>query len=850
MIIKNLRVNHVEHPLGFAMEKVSLSWIVDGQKKEKCTKTTRVCVKQNHRLIYDSGKRADIDNRDYRVELELKPRTRYQWSVEITADNKEQCKAESWFETGKMDEVWQGQWITPVYDDKKEIPVMEKEFFVEKEIDQARIYICGLGLYEVYINGIKAGTEYLAPGYHSYDCHLQVQTIDITANIRRGQNRIRIMLGDGWYKGRIGFDGGYEEVYGDRYYVICEIYAGKKENMKLITATDTSWKWKKSPVIFNNIYDGEIYDAAVKNALEDQNGWEPVRIKEPENCGPLEDRLSLPIVEKERFCPIEVIHTPAKETVLDFGQNLTGWVVIHGCVPNGITIRLTAAEVLQDGCFYHDNLRTAKTEFVYHSDGRNAEIHPHLTFYGFRYMKVEIDGENAEQYEILSENFEAVHLRSDFDETGNIVTGHAGVNRLFQNVMWSQKDNFLDVPTDCPQRDERLGWTGDAQVFSETACMNMYVPAFFRKYLWDMRAEQKLLQGAVPNVVPRLKRGMVSEYGSSPWADAAVIIPWNVYMAYGDKTLLEECYPGMKAWIEYEKNQEAADGEPHLIKGGFHFADWLALDHDGPEPFGATDPLYIASAYYYYCTKLLRQSADILGYREDYKKYKELAEEILKAIRETYFEQSGVCKCKTQTGSALAIVLGLNPDEESKIREGQILNQRIQENDGLLNTGFVGTPLLCKALTITGNYNTAVGLLLNEKMPGWLYEVNMGATTIWERWNSILPDGKVNPEGMNSLNHYSYGSIVAWMYQDLAGISPVEAGYKKVKIVPHVDSRLGFVQCHMDTASGTYRVSWKCEKEEKVVFFVEVPFDGEAEFSYKGTSRMLHSGTYSFEVRL
>ena len=850
MIIKELRVNHVEQPLGFYMEKISLSWVTDAQGKETFAKTTRVCIFQDKNTVYDSGDREDADCRDFPVDLELRPRTQYWWSVEIKDDNGNTAKAESWFETGKMNEPWLGQWITPVFDKEKEIPVLEKTFLAENDFDTARLYICGLGLYEVYINGEKAGAEYLAPGYHAYDLHLQAQTIDVTGHIHKGRNRIRIMLGDGWYKGRIGFDGGYENVYGDQYYGICELYAGTQGNLQLLTATDNSWKWKKSPVVFNNIYDGEIYSSALEEELEKQDGWKPVLVRKPEKCGPLGDRWSLPVVEKERFYPISVIYSPKDETILDFGQNLTGWVIIHGYIPEGITLKLTAAEILQDGCFYHDNLRTARTEFVYHSNGKKMGIRPHFTFFGFRYMKVEVSGENAKQYSVMSENFEAVHLRSDFEETGKIVTGHSGVNQLFQNIMWSQKDNFLDVPTDCPQRDERLGWTGDAQVFSETACMNMYVPAFFRKYLWDMRAEQNVLRGAVPNVVPRLKKGMVSEFASSPWADAGVIIPWNVYMAYGDKTLLEECYPGMKAWIEYEKKQEEYLGGAHLVKNGFHFADWLALDHEGPEPFGATDPLYIASAYYYYCAKLLAQAAGILDHDEDHKNYKKLSEEILEAVQKKYFDENGICRCETQTGSAVAILFDLNPDESSRVREGELLNKRIQQNQGFLNTGFVGTPLLCSALSRTGHHNTAVSLLLNEKMPGWLYEVKMGATTIWERWNSVMPDGKINPEGMNSLNHYSYGSIAAWMYQELAGIKIKEAGYKKVKIAPRPEKRLGFIQCCMDTASGRYQISWKYKSENTIVFDIKIPFGCEAEFCYCNMSRKLYSGKYMIEEKL
>ena len=467
-------------------------------------------------------------------------------------------------------------------------------------------------------------------------------------------------------------------------------------------------------------------------------------------------------------------------------------------------------------------------------------------------MKVEIkslDGKDVTEEWITKISFTAYHLRSDFEQIGDITTGDSKVNQLFSNALWGQKDNFLDVPTDCPQRDERLGWTGDAQIFSETACYNMYMPAFYRKYLWDMRAEQSILDGSVPNVVPRLKEGMVSEHGSCPWADAGVIIPWNVYRQYGNRTLLAECYPGMKAWVDCQRKKEESLGGVHLIKDGFHFADWLALDNEQPGPFGATDPLYIASAYYYKDVRIVAASAEIIGKAEEAEEYQRLSGEILKAIRATYFDEKGLCNCKTQTGSAIAIMFELNPTEEARQQEGNVLAQRVEENHGHLNTGFVGTTMLCPALTETGHHDVAVQLLLNEEYPGWLYSVNMGATTIWERWNSVMPDGHLNKDGMNSLNHYSYGSIEAWMYGEVCGIRPVEAGFKKAVIAPHADKRLGYAECILDTAAGCYKSSWKCEGD-KVVYRVEVPFDAEAEFLVEGMDlQKLEAGTYVFEVK-
>lgn len=861
MKLTDLRVNHVAEPMGFHMEPLSFSWKVSEAGHGKKQQYARIKIYEGEteesELVFDSGEDTSADSLDYRAGLELKPRTRYTWHLEVKADDGESAGAVSHFETGKGKEDWIGKWITADMD--ADTPsVLQKTFQAEMQDTKktARLYICALGVYEVYLNGKKVGNEYLAPGYHSYDFHLQAQTYDVTEELKEGENELRIWTGDGWFRGRLGFDGGFTNLYGEKCYAIAELHCGGK----LLAATDATWKSKPSPVVFSNIYDGEIYDAGKEAFLKEEEGWNGVREELPGKCGMyageadyrilheevmLGDRYSLPVVKKEAIKPVEMIHTPAGEEVLDFGQNLTGWVEFDCALPKDTKIRLTAAEILQDGCFYHENLRTAKTEFTYISDGKERHVRPHFTFFGFRYMKVEyFDAEGQEQLRLETEAFTAYHLRSDFDQIGKITTGNEKVNKLFSNALWGQKDNFLDVPTDCPQRDERLGWTGDAQIFSETACYNMYMPAFYRKYLWDMRAEQSILGGSGPNVVPRLKEGMVAEHGSCPWADAAVIIPWNVYRHYGSRTLLEECYPGMKAWVECERRAEEAEGGPHRIKGGFHFADWLALDNEQPGPFGATDPLYIASAYYYRCAKIVAESAAELGYQTDAEEYETLSAEILKAIQETWFDEKGLCTCHTQTGSAIAVMFGLHPGKENL--EGQELNRRVEENQQHLNTGFVGTTMLCPALTKTEFHKTAVDLLLNEEYPGWLYSVNMGATTIWERWNSVEPDGHLNPEGMNSLNHYSYGSIEAWMYGYVCGIRETAPGFREAVIEPHPDVRLGFADCRLDTAVGEYISSWKYNTDGTITYKVVIPFGASAVVQTGHTRKELEAGSYEW----
>ncbi|MCD8076684.1 MAG: glycoside hydrolase family 78 protein [Lachnospiraceae bacterium] len=887
MKIEKMRVNHLENPLCFSICPLSFSWIVtdaDGSRQRWARIRVAECFScqtsmaedsfwKQAEILFDSGEDAAADSMDYPVSLDLKPRTGYLWEVTVMADNGESASAMGKFETGKMDEPWMGQWISPKIEEKSEnglqqaeganqvSTILAKKFFMDESLElssgAARLYICGLGVYECWINGKKVGEEYLAPGYHSYDFHLQAQTYDVAPYLKAGENEICIWLGEGWFKGRLGFDGGFTDIYGDRLYAIAELYVKNEQGEKLAVRTDDTWESRVSPITFNNIYDGEVYDARreywTDSLTEEQAentlggsaealsepagkpGYGAVELAAPERCGALTDRYGLPIVKKDSFAVKELIHTPKGETVLDFGQEITGWVEMDCDFPVGTKITLSAGEILQNDCFYRENLRTAKAEFTYISNGKRALARPHFTFYGFRYMKVECD------VPVKADQFTAWHLRSDFDQIGQIETGNAKVNQLFSNALWGQKDNFLDVPTDCPQRDERLGWTGDAQVFSETACYNMYMPAFYRKYLWDMRAEQSILGGSVPNVVPRLKQGMVAEHGSCPWADAGVMIPWNVYQHYGSKTLLAETYPGMKAWVDCQRKREEAIEGPHLVKDGFHFADWLALDNEQPGPFGATDPLYIASAYYYRCADIVAQSAKILGY-EEAKEYRELADAIKNAIHEKYFDENGLCVCKTQTGAAIAICFGL-----TDAQEGEALEARVKANKDHLNTGFVGTTMLCPALTATGHNDTAVTLLLNEDFPSWLYSVNLGATTIWERWDSVGPDGTISAEGMNSLNHYSYESIEAWMYGYVCGIRPAEPGFRRAILEPHPDQRLHYAKGRLETPMGLYESSWSCDESGKMNYSFTVPFGAEAELRLPdGRMEVLTAGKWEY----
>lgn len=837
MKIVKLRVNHIEKPLGFQMKNPCFSWIVEESKgsRQKCAQIDVFEDEECRKLIYTTGRQQELNSVGTELPLDLTPRTRYFWMVSVWNERNEIGVSEiSWFETGKMEESWTAEWITGT---GKKSELYRKKFETRSQVKvaSARIYICGLGLYELELNGRRIGNEVLTPGYHAYDFWKQVQTYDVTDAVINGENVIGVYTADGWYKGKIGMGQSYTDVYGDRQCLICELHINYADGTSEVIKSDTSWVYAPSPILSSSIYDGEIYDARKEISGWSENtctykGWEKSTKLDLDRTL-LSDRLSLPVKIMEKRNPVQILHTPKGENILDFGQNMAGWIQADIYVPKGKSVRFQFGEILQDGCFYRDNLRTAKAEYIYTGNGKRAVIRPHFTYYGFRYVKVE-------GIEPDPEHFMALVLYSEMEQTGWITTGNAMVNQFVNNVLWGQKSNFLDLPTDCPQRDERQGWTGDAQIFSGTACCQMYVPAFFRKYLQDMRYEQSIIDGAVPHIVPRIKpstsHGMIDGYGAAPWADAAVIIPWNLYLYYGDKSMLAEQYPGMKAWTDYVIHMDEKNGDKKRWTTGFHFADWLALDNleDPQSPCGATESYFVASAYYYYDCMTMSKAAKILGFSEDEEFYSIRANQVLQSIRDEYFSPNGRCTIHTQTALVLAICINLVSDEHRQ-RCADDLAQMLKKRDIHLDTGFVGTPYICKALSETGYDSYAYQLFLNEDYPSWLYQVKMGATTVWERWDSVLLDGKMNPKGMNSLNHYAYGAVTEWIYQYVCGIRPQEdfSGFKKVKIEPHINGRMDFVDCRMNTASGAYQVNWKVMEDGDLSLKLKIPFDCEAEVS-------------------
>lgn len=838
MYISRLRVNHKKNPLGFNLAKIHLSWEV----KDVCGKwavETRIIVSESsnmEKLVYDSGVQENYHENQMLVSFDLKPRTRYYWQVEVKDDKGDCAKSNpAWFETGKLQESWTAKWIG-TEENEKRMPLLYKEFELKEKPESVRWHVCGLGLYEAYVNEKKAGREFLMPGYHCYDSFLEYQTLDVTELLSQGKNKIAVLLGEGWYKGRFGFDGDYRNLYGNQKKCIGELHIRYANGQEECIVTDSSWKAEESSICENGIYDGEHIDETLEHKM--------LSVEEIEETRSLVERFNPRIHKVEEFQPVSVKQED-EALLLDFGETVTGWVEITGAFETGQKVMMQYGEVLQKGRFYRDNLRTAKAEFTYVSKGKGETIRPHFTYYGFRYVKIK--GLNPEK----EYKFTAYRIMSDIERTGWVATDHDKVNHLLENTLRSQKCNFLDIPTDCPQRDERMGWTGDAGIFASTACFHMDSGSFFHHYMKNMQAEQEKCNGAIPFFVPRPKvkkeehtNPFYLDSGAAVWGDAATLIPWKLYQFYGDKAMLEEQYPVMKAWVDYEYERTKENEIPYLWQNDRQLGDWLALDNGNiNNPIGKTDSGFIASVYHYWSTKMVKEAAESLGLEES-KVYAEREKEIRNAILNYYFPDKKFCLEYTQTACALLLYLKLYPEGEREVITAK-LAELLKKNNGHLNTGFVGTPILCMALSENGQNQLAYDLLLNEDYPGWLHEVNLGATTVWERWNSLEEDGSISGTGMNSLNHYAYGSIAEWIYRYMCGLNPSIGEAVKMTIYPMPDQRLKKAEGSWRSVFGKYVCAWNWKSEQEVVCNIEVPFNANARFILPdGTEEILDCGKY------
>lgn len=725
---------------------------------------------------------------------------------------------------------WKAKWIgAGAVEETTASPLFRKKFATTKKILQATAYVTAHGLYEASINGKRIGDAYLTPGWTSYNNRLQYQQYDVSALVVTGDNTVGIVLGNGWYKGFIGFSG-QKNYYGKELALLFQLEIMYADGTSEVINSDGSWKSSTGSILSSEIYHGETIDARKEKPGWKLPGyvesdWDTVRVKNIQ--APLVATYNEPIRKHETFKPVKVFKTPKGEQVIDFGQNLVGWVQVKAKGKAGDKITLHHAEVLDKaGNFYTENLRPAQQQNVYILKGGAEEMfEPHFTFQGFRYIRIA-----GYPGEITPESFTAVALYSDMKPTGNFTSSNPLINQLQHNIQWGQRGNFLDVPTDCPQRDERLGWTGDAQAFSRTATFNFDVHNFFSKWLKDVAADQ--VEGSVPFVVPNVLGVQAS--GSAGWADAATIIPWNMYLAYGDRKILEDQYESMKAWVGFMERNSTND----LWNKGFHFGDWLFYrpfdDNDGRS--AVTDKYLIAQCFFAHSTGLVIKAAKLLGKSEDVARYTQLEKKVKDAFAREYLTPGGRLVSGTQTAYVLALNFDMLP-ESQRAAVAEKLVQNIKGYDNHLTTGFLGTPYLCHVLSRYGYTDVAYALLLQETYPSWLYPVKMGATTIWERWDGIRPDSTFQTPGMNSFNHYAYGAIGDWMYRVVCGIDTNEdgPGYKQIVIKPHSGGGLAWARADLLTLYGRVTSQWKTAAG-KLILDVEIPPNTNASVYIPATS--------------
>ena len=735
------------------------------------------------------------------------------------------------------------KWICSPRDIGSVSPNFTKAVSITKAIKRATATVSAMGLYKLYVNGHGIGNALLTPGFTSYTHRVLYQTYDLTKEFIKGENQVSIIGGKGWAMSKFGNSGFKPNNFSDRISVIAEIKIEYEDGELASICTDTSWKCFTTHILDSELYHGEIIDMTsdieyVGEAVEDMDA-------KPK----LEAQRHGAVKEQERISVKEVIRTPKGETVLDFGQNLVGYVEIRVQGRRGDRIVLSHAEVLdKDGNFYTENMRTAKNTNVYVLSGAEDVFKPSFTYQGFRYVRLDVFPKTLDLSKVT-----AVVIHTDMKRTGRFSCGHPALNRLYSNILWGQKGNYVDIPTDCPQRDERLGWTADAQVFCRTGAINFDVESFFDKWLCDMSLEQKA-DGSVARIVPFYQKTMDGRI-SAGWSDAAAIVPWEIYRAYGNKEILEKYYPMMTKWVEYIHN---FDDEEFLWIGGDHYGDWLAMDAGEGVYFGATQTDLIASAYFAYSTSLVIKAGKILG--KDVAYYENLLKNIKAAFRKAFmknglpvlypkadaFDTRRAVKADTQTACALILCFDLCHEHERKALAAHLVSL-IAENNGLMTTGFIGTPYLLHALSKNGYHDVAYSLLLEERSPSWLFSVKHGATTVWEHWDSIKEDGSFWSADMNSFNHYAYGSVFDWMFENIGGISINDGGegYTHVTISPVPNKKIGYADVGIETKSGELSVRWAFDGD-MIRYDIEVPEKTVADILLPGVKTTVSGGTYTY----
>lgn len=840
-----LRCEYRVDPLGIDERAPRLSWALESERRNQMQSAYQILVAANEEdleaeenLLWDSGRVES--GRTIGVEYEgeaLRSGSRCVWKVRVWdgADGVSPFSELAVFEMGLLERSdWSGAWISAGKDPDKDFdppsgdeyddlanglspsPYLRKEFSLDSSVRRARIYATARGVYELSINGSRVGEDVLAPGWTDYNQRVQYRSYDVTSLLAEGPNTLGAVLGDGWFAGFVGFDPKHRgALYGPRPQLLVQLNVEYEDGGRESVATDDSWRCSTGPILFSDLLMGESYDARKEmpgwnEPGFDDSGWYGVISGELGDADIVAQpdegvRVTEEIRAKNVTEPRDGVY------VFDLGQNMVGWVRLRMEGEAGTKLTLRYAEALNpDGTLYTTNLRSARATDHYVLKGEGEEVYePRFTFHGFRY--VEVTGYPGEP-PLGAVTGRVVH--SATPPTGSFECSSQMVNKLQENILWGQRGNFLSVPTDCPQRDERLGWTGDAQVFVRTAAFNMDVAAFFEKWMVDVEDAQSP-EGAFPDVAPLLRgSGLIDlRRGAPAWGDAGVIVPWTIYRTYEDTRIVERHYDAMTRWMEY-----LYEGNPDLLRKnrmGNNYGDWLS-------PRGDHTPKHLlATAYWAYDAKLMAEMAEATGRHEDAKKYRDLHERIRAAFNDAYVVPDGRIEGDTQTCYLLALHMDLLP-EELRSAAADHLVRTIEREDWHLSTGFVGVGYLCPVLTETRHTDVAYRLLLNETYPSWGYNIKNGATTIWERWDGWTEENGFQSPNMNSFNHYSLGSVGEWLYRYVAGIGLGTPGYGRIVIRPRPGGGLTHARGEYDSVRGRISSAWKIE-DDRFVLEVTIP---------------------------
>ncbi len=849
---QNLTVGEFfKNPIGNSLEDLTMSWQMPLLKNGTAQSAYRILVASSpdsfDKPVWDSGRIESSDSVKVAYQGKLPAsRERLYWKVKVW--NEDGVESEwsdiAFFEAGlQFNSDWQAEWIfTPEeirnlykskhtdktgiwkYKWRKGVPptYLRKTFETKKPI-KARLYIATRGIFYAYINGKKVADEYWGTGWTYFDKRIQSNTYDVSELIQNGKNAIALEIGDGWYAGRIV---AHMPHFQKRPEALAQLELTYADGSTKTITTNSSWKTSFGAIQYSDIYDGEFYDAtkepeAWKNISFDDSQWQTVATKKLGKTPLIEPRRNQPIVVKDILVPISVKEVSAGAYIFDFGQNMVGNPVIKipaSAKVKGQRITVRFAEMLDnDGTMYTANYRSAmSTDYYTCKGGSFAEIYePKFTFHGYRY--VEISG-FPKGTKVTKDWIVSKVLYNDMQSTGTFVCSEPKINKLQSNIQWGQRGNYFSVPTDCPQRDERMGWTGDAQVFCPTGTYNMNVNAFFAKWCIDMLDSQSEA-GEYQHVAPC---GWGTK-GGPAWSDAGVIIPWTIYLAYNDKKILAQNYNGMAKWVDFVKRTSTDYIRPDVGHG-----DWLQPSVTKGSIYthshlwrGTTPRQLIGTAYFARCADIMSETAKILGKEKDIQYYAEMAKKIRSAFAKKFVNSEGIVATNSQTGYILTLAFDILPEKDrQKVFDNFV--KKLASDKYYLDTGFVGTPLLTQVLSKFGRHDLAYRILTNEGYPSWIYSINQGATTIWERWNSYTHDGKFGEVSMNSFNHYAYGAIGAWMYENIGGLWNADVAYKKIRFAPKLEGNFKFATARCETPYGTAESSWKIE-DGKMFWKLTIP---------------------------